>query len=121
MPRKLRDDVAGGVQHVFARGNNRASVFFCDADRLLYLRLLGDVTKRMSWRCLSYCLMDNHVHLLIETPEQNLGAGMQRLHGRYARVLNQRRKRSGHVFQGRYGSTRVDTESQLWATVRYIA
>ena len=121
MARKLRDDVAGGIHHVFARGNNRERVFYCDADRWLYLRLLGEASERMRWRCLAYCLMSNHVHLLIETPERNLGAGMQRLHGKYARVLNQRRERSGHVFQGRYGSTLVENDKQLWTTVRYIA
>src|SRR4051812_28426682 len=87
----------------------------------MYLSMLGKTVDRARWRCLAYCLMDNHVHLLVETPEANLGFGMQRLHGSYALSLNQRHKRSGHVFQGRYGSTWVKDEPQLWTVVRYVA
>ena len=65
--------------------------------------------------------MDNHVHLLLETPQTNLGAGMQRLHGVYAQTHNKRHGRSGHVFQGRFGANRVTTDAQLWVTARYIA
>jgi hypothetical protein len=65
--------------------------------------------------------MDNHIHLLIETPEANLGGGMQRLHGGYAHSFNERHGRSGHVFQGRYGAVRIEDDEQLWTTVRYIA
>jgi REP element-mobilizing transposase RayT len=73
------------------------------------------------WRCLAYCLMDNHVHLLVETPAANLGLGMQRLHGKYGRDFNDRHGRSGHVFQGRFGSKRMIDDEQLWTTARYIA
>jgi REP element-mobilizing transposase RayT len=65
--------------------------------------------------------MDNHLHLLVETPRPNLGVGMQELHGRYGRWFNHRHDRGGHLFQGRYGSKRVTRDAQLWATVRYIA
>ena len=92
-----------------------------DVDRRIYLATLGRVTRRQRWRCLSYCLMPNHVHLLIETPHANLGAGMQRLHGDYAHILNARHGRSGHVFQGRFGSVRMATDEQLWTVAAYIA
>jgi hypothetical protein len=65
--------------------------------------------------------MPNHVHLLAETPRPNLGPGMQRLHGDYARRFNERHGRSGHVFQGRYGAVRMRSDAQLWMTARYIA
>ena len=76
---------------------------------------------RFGWHCLSYCLMGNHVHLIIETPEPNLGAGMQWLHGRYAATFNARHGFSGHVFQGRYKSKRVATDAQLLVTAAYVA
>ncbi|MDX6671359.1 MAG: REP-associated tyrosine transposase, partial [Solirubrobacteraceae bacterium] len=81
MPRKLRQDVEGGVHHVYARGNDGRLVYRDDLDRVMYLRMLGRVVRRNAWRCLAYCLMDNHLHLLIETPKPNLGSGMQWLHG----------------------------------------
>jgi hypothetical protein len=65
--------------------------------------------------------MDNHVHLLVETREPNLSAGIQRLHGRYAGDFNRRHRRCGHVFQGRFGSTRVTDDEQLLTTLAYIA
>lgn len=82
--------------------------------------MLERVTRFSQWQCLTYCLMNNHVHLLIETPKPNLGRGMQRLHGDYARAFNDRHERSGHLFQGRFHSQAVGTDEQLWATVRYI-
>jgi REP element-mobilizing transposase RayT len=106
---------------VYARGNDQQAIFRHDGDRRIYLRLLGTVTVRRRWRCLSYCLMDNHVHLLLETPGGNLGAGMQQLQGNYAQSHNVRHRRSGHLFQGRYGAVRVTTDAQLWATAAYIA
>jgi REP-associated tyrosine transposase len=106
---------------VYARGNAQQAIYRDDTDRLIYLRLLGVVVGVTDWRCLAYCLMDNHVHLLVETPRPNLGVGMQDLHGSYGRRFNDRHGRSGHVFQGRFGAKRVTRDAQLWTTVRYIA
>jgi putative transposase len=106
---------------VYARGNDRRDIFVDDVDRRLYLETLGGVVRWKRWRCLAYCLMPNHVHLLLETPHANLGAGMQYLHGRYANDFNQRHGRSGHLFQGRYGSALVTTDEQLWHVAAYIA
>ena len=119
--RRPRDELAGGLFHVYARGNNRDLVFLTDEDRVRYLRLLAAVVREHDWRCLSFCLMPNHVHLLLQTPRPNLGRGMQVLHGKYALRFNRRHDRCGHVFQGRYGSTRIESDAQLWAVVRYIA
>ena len=106
---------------MYARGNNRRALFIDDVDREGYLELLGSVVARQRWRCLSYCLMDNHVHMLIETPEPNLGDGMRRLHGDFARGLNRRHGSSGHVFQGRFGSKCLRNEGHLWTAAAYIA
>jgi REP element-mobilizing transposase RayT len=121
MARKLRTDEEGALHHVTARGNGKQAIFLDDRDRRMYLALLSDVIRRKRWRCLGFCLMDNHIHLLIETPEGNLAAGMQRLHGDYARYFNTRHDRVGHLFQGRYGAVRIESDEQLWAVARYIA
>jgi putative transposase len=121
MPRKPRLEVAGGIHHVFARGNRRHDIYLDDADYRRYLASLGWVTRWKRWRCLAYCLMPNHVHLLLETPQANLAAGMQYLHGSYASEFNERHGRCGHVFQGRYGSVLMETDEQLWHVAGYIA
>jgi putative transposase len=121
MPRKPREEVEDGIHHVFARGNNREAIYRDDADREVYLTALRMTVTRAQWHCLAYCLMDNHMHLLIQTPKANLGPGMQRLHGLYARQFNDRYDRCGHVFQGRYRNKRVVADEQLWTVTRYIA
>jgi REP element-mobilizing transposase RayT len=120
MTRPLRNDVEG-IHHVYARGNNRSRIFRDDDDRNAYLATLASVTIRMRWRMLAYCLMSNHVHLLIETREPNLGSGIQRLHGAYARTYNDRYRHTGHVFEGRFGSRLVESDEQLWGAIAYIA
>jgi putative transposase len=121
MPRRPRQDAEDGVHHVFARGAARQKIFLADRDRHGYLELLGEAVGRYDWSCLAYCLMDNHLHLLLEVPGGTLGKGMQWLHGRYAEGFNERHDRSGHVFQGRYGAERIRNEAHLWIAARYIA
>jgi putative transposase len=121
MARPLREEVEGGIYHVYSRGNRRSRVFVDEADYSLYLALLGGVVIGKRWRLLAYCLMPNHLHLLIETPEPNLARGMQYLHGFYARQFNDRHELSGHLFQGRYGCKRIRDDVQLLAVIRYVA
>ena len=113
----------GAIHHVFARGVNRQPIFVEDEDFELYVRLLGDVVTDRGWLCLGFCLMPNHVHILVQTPEPNLGAGMQFLQSRYARAFNERRDRvgEGHVFQGPYGSKRVTSDLYLLRVAAYLA
>jgi putative transposase len=106
---------------VYSRGAVKQPIFLDDLDRRRYLSILAKVTRRMAWRCLAYCLMGNHMHLLIETPEPNLGRGMQRLHGTYAQAFNRRHDGSGHVFGARFNSKSILTDPQLWVTAAYIA
>jgi REP element-mobilizing transposase RayT len=120
MPRPLRVELPGGIHHVTARATTRQNLFLDDDDRRRYLLQLGRTCRWTSWRCLSYCLMSNHIHLLVETPKPNLSRGMQRFHGDYATSFNRRHRRSGHVFQARFHPVTVDNEEQLWATVSYI-
>ena len=121
MPRKPRVEVSGSIYHVFARGNDRKALFTDTADRRTYLALLSRTTRRCGWLLLSYCLMPNHVHLLVETPTPNLAFGMHGLHSPYARAFNTRHGRTGHVFEKRYGAIRVETDAYLLTVVRYLA
>lgn len=113
--------MAGAVHHVYARGNARRLIYLDDRDRQRYLDLLAHVVAAKDWACMAYCLMPNHVHLLIETLRPNLGDGMQWLHGRYAAMFNKRHATDGHLFQGRYGAVRVTSDAQLWTVSAYIA
>ncbi|MDA0184620.1 transposase [Solirubrobacter phytolaccae] len=115
-----RAEEAGAVYHVCSRGAVRQDIFRDDIDRRRYLDLLATTVRWTAWNCLSYCLMGNHVHLLIETPKPNLADGMMRFHGRYAQWFNRRHELSGHVFQARYKPVRVTSDRQLWTTVAYL-
>ena len=119
--RRLRENLADGSYHVYARGNAKRLLFMDSVDRDAYLNRLAHVVTRKRWRCLAYCLMDNHLHLLLETPDPNLSAGMQWLHGGYAQYFNRRHNRTGHLFQGRYGAVRIKSDGQMCVTARYLA
>ena len=121
MARKPRNEFPGAVVHVFARGVRKLPIYVDDVDRHSYLMLLGQVVVRQRWHCLAYCLMTNHVHLLVEPPEPNLAVGMHRLHGLHAQAFNKRHRHTGHVFQGRYSAVPVRKDGQLLAVARYIA
>jgi REP element-mobilizing transposase RayT len=121
MPRAPREEEAGAIHHVFARGNRRETVFVDDPDRMTYLAMLGATVRRYRWRCLSFCLMNNHFHLLLETSEPNLGDGMRHLQGAFAQKFNRRHELVGHVFQGRYKNVRVTSDAQLVMALRYVA
>ena len=118
--RKPRQNVPG-IHHVYARGIDRRVLFADDHDRTDYLVMLGQVVGKLGWSCLAYCLMGNHVHLLIEVEEPTLSSGIQRLHGLYAAGFNARHGLTGHVFERRFGSTLVTSDPQLWWTIAYIA
>ncbi len=120
MARPLRIEFPGAVYHVTSRGNARADIFEDDSDRELFLKILGQVVKRFNWLCHAYCLMGNHYHLLIETPEGNLSAGMRQLNGVYTQAFNRAHHRDGHVFKGRFKAVLVEKESHLLELCRYV-
>jgi REP element-mobilizing transposase RayT len=121
MPRLPRAEFECGLYHVYSRGNRRQPIYLDDKDRRRYLNLLERVTLRMRWRCLAFCLMGNHVHMLVETRTPNLGFGMQRLHSTYAAYFNARHEQVGHLFQGRFKAPPIESDVQLWVTAAYIA
>jgi REP element-mobilizing transposase RayT len=116
----LRIEFAGALYHLTSRGNARASVFLGDADRRLFLDVLGDVIDRYRWCCYAYCLMDNHYHLVLQTADSNLSRGMRQLNGLYTQRFNRRHDRVGHVFQGRFKGILVEREPHLLELARYV-
>lgn len=120
MSRPLRIEFAGALYHVTSRGNRQEDIYHDDADRHLFLKTLGNVCAVYNWRCHSFCLMSNHYHLLVETPDANLSKGMRQLNGVYSQSYNRKYKRVGHVFQGRYKAIHVEKESYLLELSRYI-
>ena len=108
MARKLRVEYAGAIYHVMNRGNHRKPIFKDDEDREGFLATLGEACRKTGWRVQALCLMPNHFHLLLETPQPNLVAGMKWFLGTYTSRFNRRHKVFGHLFSGRYKSLIVD-------------
>ena len=108
MARPIRIQYPGAVYHVMARGNHGQVVFGDDSDRKRFLETLGEACEKTGWRIHAYVLMGNHYHLLVETPEPNLVAGMKWLQGTYTQRYNGRHRLFGHLFQGRYKAVIVD-------------
>jgi REP element-mobilizing transposase RayT len=121
MPRGPRIELEGGVHHVTSRGDHHESIFDDDGDRQRFLRRYMDVAERYEWIPLSYCLMGNHVHLVLETPRCTLADGCRDLFGYFARLRNGRRDTRGHVFQRRYRNRLVQNEAYFAQLLRYVA
>jgi putative transposase len=119
--RRPRSALPDGVYHVTAHAIWGLSLFQDDEDRRSFLWLLGESTSRCDVRCLAYCLMNTHVHLLLEGTSTDLGAAMQRLNGRYAQRFNTRHNRSGHIFGQRYSAHVLRDERHLEEARAYIA
>ena len=119
-PRPLRIEYAGALYHVTSRGNGQDDIYLNDEDRIDYLEVLREVGERFNWVIHAYCLMSNHYHILVETPDGNLSKGMRQLNGVYTQRFNRNNNRVGHVFQGRYKAINVQKESYLLELARYI-
>ena len=120
MARPLRLELPGALYHVTSRGDRREDIYLNDADRQRWLDLLGEVCVRHNWLCHAYCLMDNHFHIVIETVDGNLSAGMRQLNGVYTQWHNRTHGRVGHVFQGRFKAIIVQREAYLLELARYV-
>jgi REP-associated tyrosine transposase len=121
MPRRPRTLEPHAIYHVTARGNRRSPIFMDDGDRAFFMRLLRQTALRYGWRCLAYCLLTNHYHLLFWTAAEALPAGMRRLNAVHAMTFNERHGLEGHLFQDRYGSKLVQGQEHLLEAYRYIA
>ena len=120
MARPLRVEYEGAFYHVTSRGNDRGKIFFSEADYKKFLSYLKEAKEKYDIVLQCYVLMTNHYHLLMETPEANLSKVMHYLNGSYNTYINVKRKRSGHLFQGRFKSIIVDRDSYLGELSRYI-
>ncbi len=120
MSRPLRIEFSGALYHVTSRGNQQQAIYLDESDRLLFLDVLGDVCERCNWQLHAYCLMTNHYHLLVETPDGNLSKGMRQLNGVYTQRFNRKQGRVGHVFQGRFRGILVEKDAYLLELARYI-
>ncbi len=120
MARPLRLQFAGALYHLTSRGDRREDIYENDDDRKNFLSILESICEVHNWVCHTYCLMDNHYHLLIETPDGNLARGMRQLNGVYTQAFNRQHGRAGHVFQGRYKAIVVEKESYLLELSRYV-
>ena len=120
MGRKPRIEYAGAIFHVYARRVDRRSLFVDDQDYERYVALLARTVERFDWILLSFCLMPNHVHLLVELREPNLAIGMHWLHTKYVRWFNDRHDRDGRLFEHRYNARLVGDELYFLTLVVYI-
>lgn len=120
MSRPLRLEFAGALYHITSRGNEKKAIYLEDADFELFLSLMAEVCQRFNWVIHAYCLMTNHYHLVVETPDGNLSRGMRHLNGVYTQRFNSKHKRVGHLFQGRYKAILVDKDSYLLELSRYV-
>lgn len=118
MPRKPRVEFEGAIYHIMSRGNRGDAIFLDDKDRESFLDTLDEACTKTGWRVHAFVLMGNHYHLLLETPEANLVAGMKWLQGTYTQRFNARHKLWGHLLQGRYKALLVDgAEGNYFSTV----
>ena len=119
MPTRPRLDMAG-YHHVINRGVNRCNVFDVVADKEMFLQIVNKTAMRLRVILHTYCLMDNHYHLLLETEEENLSSFMRIVNSNYAQYYNKRYHRSGHLWQDRYKSKYITSETYLYTALRYI-
>ncbi len=111
MPRALRIEYEAAVYHVMSRGDRREAIFLDSADRERFLQTLEEACEKTGWQVHALCLMNNHFHLVIETPSGNLVVGMKWLLGTYTSRFNRRHKLIGHLFSGRYKALVIDADT----------
>jgi REP element-mobilizing transposase RayT len=120
MSRPIRIEFPDALYHVTERGDRREDIFEDDQDRQTFLSTLEQVIAQFNWICHAWCLMDNHYHLLIQTPDGNLSKGMRQINGVYTQASNRRHRRVGHLFQGRFKAILVDSDAYLLELSRYV-
>ncbi len=109
-----------GFYHVILRGNGKQNLFETDKDRAAFMEAARSSFSRDSVTLIAWCLMDNHVHLIIDDPLDRISTAIQRVTSTYARYFNHSFGHSGHVFEGRYGSVPIIDDEQLLAAVKYV-
>jgi len=120
MARPLRLELPGALYHITSRSDGWADIFLDAGDRRVFLEIFAAVCRRFNWWVHAYCLMPDHYHLLLETPDGNLSRGMRQLNGVYTQRFNGTHDRSGNVFQGRFKAILVHREAYLLELARYV-
>jgi putative transposase len=120
MPRQMRKLSESKIYHVMIRGNEKKDIFLDDEDRARFLFTIREKNKEKKWHIYAYCLMSNHVHLLINEGTDAISVIMQRINISYAYYFNKKYKRVGHLLQDRYRSENIEDDSYLLAAARYI-
>ena len=120
MARPLRIQYPGAMYHIISRGNGRMTIFHNEKDFMKFLYFMERVIEKCNWICHAYCLMGNHYHILLETPDANMVAGMKRLNQFYSQFYNWKYRHAGAVLQGRYKSWLMEKESKFLENCRYI-
>lgn len=121
MPRAPRNFIPNGIYHIAARGSDRGALFLFDGDRRMFLRRLVQTVADYELSCLSYCLMGNHYHLIVRTPDARLSKALQELNGGYSRHFNQIYGRDAHLFRNRFLARLIASEVHLLTACRYVA
>jgi putative transposase len=120
MPRPLRIQDSERLYHVMSRGVRKTPIFTDKRDRLRFLQLFAEVVSHREWQCHAYCLMTNHYHFVVRTPNADISAGMQWLNSRFARWFDWRHGFEGHVLERRFNSVFVEGDAHLLELARYI-
>lgn len=120
MPRQVRKQSNSKVYHIMLRGNEKKDIFLDDEDREKFISIIREKNKEKKWLIYAYCLMDNHVHLLINEGMETIASIMQKINTSYAYYFNKKYNRVGHLLQDRYRSENIEDDSYLLAAVRYI-
>lgn len=116
----MRSRAESGFYHVMLRGNGRQLIFEDDADRREFLSCLDNAIECEGVSLIAWCLMDNHVHLIIDDPHDRLSTVMYRIGMKYAMYFNNRHQREGHLFEGRFKSSPIESDEYLVQAVRYV-
>jgi len=120
MARRPRPQFEGAEYHLFARGVRRSAIFIDDVDRAIFLGMVADVVAKLGWKCRAYCVMTNHFHLVVTTPEPNVAHGMQWLLGRFGQWFNRRHGFEGTVFERRYRHKLIENDAYRLVVTRYV-
>ncbi len=119
MPRRLRVEVCG-YHHIYNRGVAKSDIFLNNSDKEKFLEILSETSKEYKFNIHSFCLMDNHYHLLLENQKENLSDGMRQINSKYASYFNKKYRRVGHLWQDRFKSWYVLNEAYLFTLFKYI-
>jgi putative transposase len=120
MSRPLRDLYKGAIYHITSRGNRRARIFVDDTDRHIWYHIFTETAARCNLQVYALCLMPNHYHFLVETPDANISNAMHYLNGKYAQKFNWRHSLTGHLLQGRYEAENINRQEHLLELLRYV-